>query len=265
MKPSISHSPRQPARLLIAALLLATAAGAGAQSLGASKSSTAPKEDPSTLILSDTLHYDDTQKESTFTGSVVMTRGLMTMTSDVLVLREDDQGFQYGTATVKGGKRVFIRQERPENFEVLEGVGQRAEYDGKTEIFDLIGQAVVTRYICGQPFDTISGQKVRYHQKTDVYEAFAGPESSNPDGRVRSVAQPRSRTDAAVAACKQAKGGPAAAGAGTRAAPGATNSAAPGTTPAAGPGRAPGTAPGAAPAGQTTTGKAPAPATPAGR
>ena len=68
MKPPISHSPRQPARLLIAALLIATAAGAGAQSLGASKSSTAPKEDPSTLILSDTLHYDDTQKESTFTG-----------------------------------------------------------------------------------------------------------------------------------------------------------------------------------------------------
>ena len=210
--------------------------------LGPSKPSTAPKEDPSTLILSDTLHYDDAAKESTFTGSVVMTRGLMTMTSDVLVLKEDAQGFQYGTATVNKGKRVFIRQERPENFEVLEGVGQRAEYDGKTEIFDLIGQAVVTRFICGQPFDTISGQKVRYHQKTDVYEAFAGPESTNPDGRVRSVAQPRSRTDAAVAACKQLKGVPGAAGAA-----GASGAA------------------GTAPATKSPTGKAPAPASPAGR
>ncbi len=242
--PSYSF-PYRPARFLLAAVLLATASGAGAQLLGPSKPSTAPKEDPSTLILSDTLHYDDAAKESTFTGSVVMTRGLMTMTSDVLVLKEDAQGFQYGTATVNKGKRVFIRQERPENFEVLEGVGQRAEYDGKTEIFDLIGQAVVTRFICGQPFDTISGQKVRYHQKTDVYEAFSGPESTNPDGRVRSVAQPRSRTDAAVAACKESKGAPITSG----------------TAGATGPS---GTA-GAAPATKTPTGKAPAPASPAGR
>ena len=248
MKQPISLSPLRPARLLLAAILLATACVAGAQSPGPAKPSTAPKEDPSTLILSDTLHYDDAQKESTFTGNVVMTRGLMTMTSDVLVLREDDQGFQYGTATVKPGKRVFIRQERPENFEVLEGVGQRAEYDGKTEIFDLIGQALVTRYICGQPFDTISGQKVRYHQKTDVYEAFAGPESSNPDGRVRSVAQPRSRTDAAVAACKLSKGAP-------------VTAPAPAAQPPAG----------KVPAAKTPTGKPPAtaapaaPAAPAGR
>ena len=246
----------RPARLLLAAILLATASAAGAQLLGPSKASTAPKEDPSTLILSDTLHYDDAEKVSTFTGNVVMTRGLMTMTSDVLVLREDAQGFQYGTATVNKGKRVFIRQERPENFEVLEGVGQRAEYDGKTEIFDLIGQAVVTRYICGQPFDTISGQKVRYHQKTDVYEAFAGPESVNPDGRVRSVAQPRSRTDAAVAACKQSKGVPGA--------PGTTGTT--GTTGTPGTPATPGApaAPGAAPATQNPTGKAPAPAPSAG-
>ena len=237
-----SSFPCRPARLLLAAILLVAASAAGAQLLGPSKPSAAPKEDPSTLILSDTLHYDDAAKESTFTGNVVMTRGLMTMTSDVLVLKEDAQGFQYGTATVNKGKRVFIRQERPENFEVLEGVGQRAEYDGKTEIFDLIGQAVVTRFICGQPFDTISGQKVRYHQKTDVYEAFAGPESTNPDGRVRSVAQPRSRTDAAVAACKQLKGVPGAAGAA-----GASGAA------------------GTAPATKSPTGKAPAPASPAGR
>ena len=249
--PSASF-PRRPARLLLATFLLATASAATvAQVSGPAKPATAPKEDPSTLILSDTLHYDDVQKESTFTGNVVMTRGLMTMTSDVLVLREDAEGFQYGTGTVEKGKRVFIRQERPENFEVLEGVGQRAEYDGKTEIFDLIGQAVVTRFICGQPFDTISGQKVRYYQKTDVYEAFAGADSSNADGRVRSVAQPRSRTDAAVAACRQLKG----AQGGAPAAP----------TPATGKVPAAPAPASKATAGQNPTGKTPAPASPAGR
>ncbi len=165
-----------------------------------------PAEQPSTQILSDTLHYDDIKRESTFTGNVVMTRGLMTMNADTLILKEESDGSQFGTGTVKPGKRVFIRQERPESFEVLEGVGERVEYNGRDEIFDLIGQAIVTRFICGQQFDTVSGEKVRYSQKTDTYEAFSGPNSANTGGRVRSVAQPRARTDAAVAACKAKQG-----------------------------------------------------------
>ena len=165
----------------------------------------APVEEPSTTILSDTLRYDDTKRESTFTGKVVMTRGFLTLSSDVLSMREDSEGHQYGVATADPGKRVFIRQVRPENFEVLEGVGLKADYDGKNETFDLIGQAVVTRYICGKHFDTVSGQQVRYNQKTDVYQAFSGPDSFNPDGRVRSVAQPKARTEAAVAACRAAQ------------------------------------------------------------
>lgn len=176
-----------------------------AQAPAAPAPAATPVEEPSTTILSDTLRYDDTKRESTFTGKVVMTRGLLTLSSDVLSMREDAEGYQYGVATADPGKRVFIRQVRPENFEVLEGVGLKADYDGKNETFDLIGQAVVTRYICGKHFDTVSGQQVRYSQKTDVYQAFSGPDSYNPDGRVRSVAQPKARTEAAVAACKAAQ------------------------------------------------------------
>lgn len=192
-------------RQLIALSLLSLSGVAQAQAPGGPAA--APAEEPSTTILSDTLRYDDTKRESTFTGKVVMTRGLLTLSSDVLSMREDNEGYQYGVATAESGKRVFIRQVRPENFEVLEGVGLKANYDGKNETFDLIGQAVVTRYICGKHFDTVSGQQVRYNQKTDVYQAFSGPDSFNPDGRVRSVAQPKARTEAAIAACKASQAG----------------------------------------------------------
>jgi len=64
----------------------------------------------------------------------------------------------------------------------------------------------VSRYICGKHFDTVSGQQVRYNQKTDVYQAFSGPNSANADGRVRSVAQPKARAEAAVAECKAKQG-----------------------------------------------------------
>lgn len=160
------------------------------------------EEDPPTQILSNELTYDENQKTSVFTGDVIMTRGLLKLLSDELHLREDDEGYQYGVATVAPGKRVYIRQERPENFEVLEGLGEVAEYDGRDETFDLIGRALLTRYICGKPFDSVSGERVRYFQKTDRYQAFAGPNSDNPDGRVRSIAQPRSKVDAAIEACR---------------------------------------------------------------
>ena len=70
--------------------------------------------EPATQILSDTLVYDDAKKTSRFTGDVVMTRGLLTLRADALDLREDSEGFQFGIATMDEGKRVYIRQEQPE-------------------------------------------------------------------------------------------------------------------------------------------------------
>jgi len=160
-------------------------------------------EEPATQILSNELTYDENAKTSVFSGDVIMTRGSLKLLADELRLTEDAQGNQFGAATMNDDKRVYIRQDRPEIFEILEGIGERAEYDGKAETFDLIGKARLTRFICGKPFDSVSGQRVRYFQKTDRYQAFAGPNSDNPDGRVRSIAQPRAKVDAAIEACRQ--------------------------------------------------------------
>lgn len=177
-----------------------TAAPAGAKASGASNK---PAEEPDTLILSDTLNYDDIKKESIFTGNVIMTRGLMTLHSDKLTMHEDAEGFQYGTATVEPGKLVFIRQENPEKFEVLEARGVRAEYDGKSEDVEMIGKAVITRFICGQPFDNVKGARVIYHQKNGTYEAYGGTDSAAAGGRVRSLARPQAKADAAIAECRK--------------------------------------------------------------
>ncbi|WP_116522261.1 lipopolysaccharide transport periplasmic protein LptA [Achromobacter insuavis] len=194
-------------RLLGAMLLMAAAAApalaADPKPAAAGSSKAAPAEEPTTTILSDTLHYDDVKKLSVFTGNVNMVRGLMTLTSDTLEMREDAAGNQYGTATANKGKVVTIRQERPETFELIEGKGLRAEYDGTKSTFDLIGQAVVVRYVCGKPFDTIRGDRVRYNEKSGTYEAQGGPNSSAAGGRVRSVAEPRAKSDAAVAECRK--------------------------------------------------------------
>jgi lipopolysaccharide export system protein LptA len=172
----------------------------------AAKDGKKPAEEPDTIILSDTLHYNDVKKTSVFTGNVVMTRGPMTLRADKLVVHQDADGYQYGTATAKPGQLVTIRQERPEQYEVIKAKGLRAEYNGKTDEIEMIGQAVVTRYICGNEFDQISGERVKFNQKTNTYEAYAGPNSATKNGRVRSVAQPRAKTDAAVAQCREKSG-----------------------------------------------------------
>lgn len=191
-------------RLILASaatsLLALTLATANAQQQGAAQ------EEPDTLVVSDTLSYDDIRKESIFTGNVVLTRGNMILQSDRLAMREDAEGFQHGTATVESGKLVYLRQENPEKFEVLEARGQRAEYNGRTEEIEMIGKAIVTRYICGKPFDNIQGERVVYRQKTQTYQAFGGPNSAAPGGRVRSLATPRARADAAIAACRAQQG-----------------------------------------------------------
>lgn len=198
-----------PPRLL-GALLLAFGAAALAQQPDAPQppsqpQADAPAEEPSTLILSDTLHYDDIKRQSIFTGNVVLTRGLMKLTADRLEVHEDAAGNQFGTATAETGKIVTIRQDRPETFELIEGTGLRAEYDSSKSEFDLIGQAIVIRYICGKPFDTIKGERVRYNEKTGTYQAQGGPNSSAAGGRVRSLAEPRAKADAAVAECRKSQ------------------------------------------------------------
>lgn len=190
-----------PLRLL-SATLLAT----GLAFLNPAAAQQGDQAEPDTLIISDTLNYDDGTKESIFTGNVVLTRGNMTLHSDRLVMREDAEGFQHGTATVAAGKLVFLRQENPDKFEVLEARGERAEYNGKTEEVEMIGKAIVTRFICGKPFDNIQGERVIYRQKSETYQAFGGPNSAAPGGRVRSLATPRARADAAIEACRKQQG-----------------------------------------------------------
>ncbi|NYT65475.1 lipopolysaccharide transport periplasmic protein LptA [Alcaligenaceae bacterium] len=188
-------------------LWLSSMALIAASHLTYAQTATPPAEEPDTLVLSDTLDYDDINKESIFIGNVIMTRGAMTLHSDKLVIREDAEGFQHGIATVNGNKPVVIRQEDPAKFEVIEAKGLRGDYNGKTEEVIMTGQAVVTRFLCGKPFDTIKGERVIYKQKTDTYQAFGGPNSSAAGGRVRSVAQARSKADAAIAECQKKSAG----------------------------------------------------------
>lgn len=163
---------------------------------------TKEEQEPETLVLSDTLNYDDISKTTQFRGNVILTRGLFRLTSDNLDIVEDPEGFRHGKATMNSSDLVELIEEDLENYEVIRAFGLIAEYNGKTEVVTMIGQAVVTRYVCGQPVDNVRGEKVIYDSKNKTYAALGGPQSSEP-GRVRSLVQPRSKADRAVEECRK--------------------------------------------------------------
>src|SRR5690625_7823435 len=68
----------------------------------------ADPDSPDTLVLSDTLDYDDKQRESIFTGNVILNRRTINMHADTLVMTDDEQGFQYGVATIYNSDMVLV-------------------------------------------------------------------------------------------------------------------------------------------------------------
>ncbi len=182
-------------------VLLLSALSLCSFSLLAHAQTTKKADESETLILSDSLSYDDVNKTSNFKGNVILTRGLMRLTADDVNLKEDAKGFQHAVATVSPNKKVTIYEERPENYETIHAEGLKATYNGETEVVQLLGQSIVTRSVCGKVVDVLRGDVVTYNSKKGTYSAEGGPNA--PDrGRVRSIVQARSKVDAAVAECR---------------------------------------------------------------
>src|SRR5690606_8939801 len=86
-------------------------------------------------IEADALRHDELQQTSVFTGNVVMTKGTIVLRGAQLDVRQDAEGYQFGTVTAEPGKRAFFRQKRdtlagqPDEF--VEGEAEVIEYDGK--------------------------------------------------------------------------------------------------------------------------------------
>src|SRR5829696_3465887 len=63
-------------------------------------------------VEADTLRYDDLHQTSVFTGKVVVTKGTIVIRGAKMVVKQDPEGYQFGTVTAETGKRAFFRQKR---------------------------------------------------------------------------------------------------------------------------------------------------------
>lgn len=152
----------------------------------------ADREKP-TQVESDRMQYDDQRQVNVFTGNVVLTKGTILLRADRLVVRQDAEGFQYGTAT---GNLAWFRQKRDAPGEqYVEGQARQIDYNGKLETFHLQQQAMLRRTENGRVLDEVHGSEILYEARSEFFTVEgtrgAAATAENPGGRVRVVIQPR--------------------------------------------------------------------------
>ncbi len=144
---------------------------------------------------SDALRYDDLKQSSIFTGNVIITKGSILIRGARVDVFQDAQGYQQAVVIAEPGKLAYYRSKRDGVDEVIEGEGERIEYDSQADNVRFIRKAVLRRYVSGKLADESNGALIRYENTTDVFTVDGSPQpvrtASNPSGRVRALLAPR--------------------------------------------------------------------------
>lgn len=150
-----------------------------------------------------------------FSGNVVVRQGTMVVRADRIELRERPDGYRAGTATGAAGQPANFRQKRDGVDETVEASADRIEFDGRTDVVRLVGNASVRRYRGTTLADEVSGSLITWDNTRELFNVTGGTASpDNPTGRVRAVFSP---APAASAAVEPARPASATTGATTRA------------------------------------------------
>lgn len=148
-------------------------------------------------VEADAMRYDDLRQVNVFSGNVTLTKGSIVIRGDRLTLRQDPEGYQYGTAE---GAPANFRQKRDGVDQFIVGVGQKISYDGKTETVRLQERASLKRLERERVIDEVHGKVISYDSRTEFFNVDGGGAGSaspeNPSGRVRVVIQPRNTATA---------------------------------------------------------------------
>jgi lipopolysaccharide export system protein LptA len=146
-------------------------------------------------IEADALRYDDLNQTSVFTGKVVVTKGSITLRGAKMTVRQDPEGFQFGTITADTGKQAYFRQKRDNVDEYIEGEADKIEYDGRADRVKFLGRAELRRYRGANVADETSGAVITYDNSNDQFSVegstAGGAAPANPGGRVRATLAPR--------------------------------------------------------------------------
>jgi lipopolysaccharide export system protein LptA len=145
-------------------------------------------------IEADTLRYDDVKQVNVFSGNVVLTKGSIVIRASRIDVRQDPDGYQFGTITGAADKPAFFRQKREAMDEFIEGESELIEYDGRADTVKFVRNALLRRLRGAALADEITGGLIVYENLTDTFSvngnAIKGA-ASGPGNRVRAMLTPK--------------------------------------------------------------------------
>ena len=150
-----------------------------------------------TQIEANRMSADDARRMTIFEGSVLVTRGTMRLTADRVVVRQDNEGWQFATATGKPARFRQRQDPKPPETEGtwMEGEALRMEMDDKSGKIELYDAARVKR-----GGDEVAGNYILLDQRSDYFSVSTGKDGKDgkdaaPPGRVKAVIQPKPRAE----------------------------------------------------------------------
>ncbi len=131
----------------------------------------ADKDKPA-VINADKSNGDDLNQIHVYTGDVVLTKGTIILRADQLTIKEDPEGYNFGTAiATQPNKLAYFKQKREGVDEFIEGQAERIEYDEKADTVRLFNRGIVKRLAAGRDADEIRGDRIDYNTRTEIYAA----------------------------------------------------------------------------------------------
>jgi lipopolysaccharide export system protein LptA len=136
-------------------------------------------------IESNSMTADEAKKTATFEGKVVLTQGSLVIRAERIVVRQDNEGFQYGSAT---GNPATFRHKQEGSGGYLDGQAMRIEYDNKADRVEFFDDARLRR----DSGDDIRGDFISYDARAERFSVkSAGGPGTNREGRVRATIMPK--------------------------------------------------------------------------
>ena len=142
----------------------------------------------------DSLLVDEVTQITTLTGNVVVTKGTLVLRAEKTVLKQSPEDDIHVTLTTTAGKMATFRQKRDGGPDLwVEGEAQRIEYDERTAVVKLFGNARIRQLQGTSMTDEIKSEYITYDSLREVFAARndASGASKPGQGRGQLIIAPR--------------------------------------------------------------------------
>jgi lipopolysaccharide export system protein LptA len=136
--------------------------------------------------VADKLFADDTKKEATYEGNVVVTQGTMRITCAKIVVNEDAEGYRTYVAT---GSPLTYREKRDKVDDYINATAQRAVFDDRNDLLKLYDNATLS-----SAQGVLTGDYISYDRGKEFFQATGAPPGQPSTGsRVKATIIPQKK------------------------------------------------------------------------